>query len=203
MLGGAVRFRRKKGRRNVKKDARQWGVFVILLAAVLASGDGGATSVLLRQDSAHMDNEATHFPLRLPDTMRGLTLPDEFPSMLPNTFLADWSIAPPEKQLFGTMTPAVALPTAPKGEASTTTHYQTSRLSLSEREMAVWKSNGEPEDWLFRMQFAKASIYEAPKPSPLIPIPEPATGLLVLVGMVGRLAWGSAWRTGRNRAGSH
>lgn len=175
----------------MKKDARQWGVFAILLAAVLASDDGGATTVLVRQDGADMGSEVAHFPLRLSDATRGFALPDAPPSLLPDTFLVDWSIAPPSgKVVFGTLTPEAALPTAPKTEVSgTTSNYQTSRPSLSEREMAVWKSNGEPEDWLFQMQFSKASIYEMPEPAPLIPIPEPATGVLVLMGLAGRSLW--------------
>jgi hypothetical protein len=101
--------------------------------------------------------------------------------------VADWSIAPPPKNVgFGISTPAPALPTTRKREAA---YYPASRPGLSEREMTFWKSNGEPEDWLFRMQFAKASIDESPEPAPLIPIPEPTTGLLVLLGLAGRSLW--------------
>jgi len=178
----------------VKKDARQWGFFAILLTAVLASGDGGGTTVLVREDSTHTHLEVAHFPLSLPDTVRLTGLTDTPLSPLPHMIAADWSIALPSENVgFGMSTPAPALPTTLKSEAA---NYPASRPGLSEREMAVWKSNDEPEDWLFRMQITRAFDFE--EPEPLIPIPEPTSGLLVIMGIAGRVLWGRcAERRGR------
>ena len=87
------------------------------------------------------------------------------------------------------MSPALPpLAAGPKGgRPGVAAGFRSPRPSVSEKEMAVWKSNDEPEDWLFRLQFAKSSIDEEPEPSPLIPIPEPATGALVLMGLAGRM----------------
>jgi hypothetical protein len=60
--------------------------------------------------------------------------------------------------------------------------------SPNKRDMAVWKSN-EPENWLFRMQFAKASQAALSESAPLIPIPEPTTGMVFLLGIAGRSLW--------------
>lgn len=61
---------------------------------------------------------------------------------------------------------------------------------LSDEELATWKKTEEsdfsdPEDWLFRRQFMKLAPYPTAEPEPFIPIPEPATGMILLLGLAG------------------
>ena len=174
----------------MKRNA-QWGFFAILLSAVLASGQIGATTIRLPQDTVLATVDVGNFPIALPDTVRGLPLPNGAPVQLPASFLADWpGDNTPRAVVFGRLAAPPPLPAVPKSEGpKVATAVASSHPSLSEGEMAVWKSNGEPENWLFRMQFAKASMFEAHEPSPLIPIPEPGTGVLVLIGLAGRAFW--------------
>ena len=71
--------------------------------------------------------------------------------------------------------------------------YRTRGPALQNADILSWKSTGDtppanPEDWLFRLQFTKASSYQAAEPAPLFPIPEPTTGAILLMGLVGTLA---------------
>jgi hypothetical protein len=66
--------------------------------------------------------------------------------------------------------------------------------ALQSDDILSWKSTGDtppanPEDWLFRLQYSKASSYQAPDPNPPFPIPEPATSTVMLMGLAGILSW--------------
>lgn len=165
----------------MRNIARQWGFFATLLAAVLANGPSEATTVLFLQGAEEATVDVGNFPFQMLDPARRLALHP--PDQLPPSFVANW---PEDNALI----PLSLRPAGRNGDRpSATTDFRAARPSLSEGEMTVWKSSDETENRLFRMQFGKASVYEAPEPSPLIPIPEPATGLLVLMGIAGRTLW--------------
>lgn len=73
-------------------------------------------------------------------------------------------------------------------------NFRSKGPALQSDDLLSWKSTGDtppanPEDWLFRLQYSKASSYQAPDPNPPFPIPEPASSTLMLMGLAGILAW--------------
>jgi hypothetical protein len=89
--------------------------------------------------------------------------------------------------------------TAPRGE-----NLDATLPRLSDEELATWKKTEEsntsdPEDWLFRRQFIKVARHQAAEPEPLIPIPEPATAMILLLGLAGMTTRGGGRRPRHGR----
>lgn len=57
-------------------------------------------------------------------------------------------------------------------------------------DFATWKSTSgaptnNPEDWLFQMQFSQDSNNQQPETEPFLPVPEPTSGIVLLMGLAG------------------
>lgn len=64
--------------------------------------------------------------------------------------------------------------------------FRTKSPALQISDLSAWKStevnpSADPEDWLFRLQYSD----DTPTPEPPFPIPEPASGTLLVIGGLG------------------
>ena len=189
------------------------GFFAILLAAVFANNGAGASTVpwdLTRQGEEHPVGAGFCLPLgSILDAFKG-GLRDSPPRLFSPAPLAGWpeGIAPLGAEIGGltghdplgpipnrgtVAGPDIQEPGPSSGPRNT--DYSSTRPGLDDADLAAWKTtdgtpSSRPEDWLFRMQFAKASSYQVPARTPIFPVPEPATSVILLMGIAGILARG-------------
>lgn len=198
----------------MKMGRRKLAVFALLLGTVFAETNAGATT-LASEQGEHKSGPIAGIGLCLPVGTLGEALrPGVSDRLLPLLYLESSPTWPghlaqqnPDGDTFdipvdgnpaGLPVSELALPQQ-GGNAPEPTEagYHTRGPALQSADILSWKSTGDappanPEDWLFRLQFTEASSYQAPEPAPFFPIPEPTTGAILLMGLVGTLA--RRWR---------
>ncbi len=193
---------------------RRLAVFALLLGTVFAETNAGATTLASEQGdggTGHVNERGICLPAGTLSEALETGLSDGPPPLLILESPLTWPGAPvPSSGAFGSLgapdenNPAFNLPASAKTPAHTGTapepgevNYQAKGPALQSTDLLSWKSTGDtppanPEDWLFRLQYTKASSYQAPGPTPLFPIPEPATGVVLLMGIAGAMV--RRWR---------
>lgn len=192
----------------MKKNTGRLGLFAILWTAVFASSGAGASTVpwdLTKQGEEHPVGASFCLPLdAIINAFEG-GLRDSPPRLFSPAPLGDWpeGIAPLGAEIGGLTGHDPLGPNPNRGVVAgpgsisepPSGDYRSTRTGLGNADLAAWKTtdgtpSSKPEDWLFRMQFAKASSFQVPARTPLFPVPEPATGLILLMGIAGVLIRG-------------
>lgn len=194
---------------------RRLAIFAILMGTVFAETNAGATTLASEQGSngtGHVIGRGICLPAGTLSKALETDLSDGPPPLIilestmtwpgasgPSSGVLD-SLGAPDGVASAFNVPASApMPehtgTAPEPDE---VNYRAKGPTLQSADLLSWKSTGDtppanPEDWLFRLQYTKASSYQVPDPNPPFPIPEPATGVLVLMGVAGAIV--RRWRT--------
>jgi hypothetical protein len=194
---------------------RRLAVFALLMGTVFAETNAGATTLASEQggyESGHFTGIELCLPVgtlgevlrpSVPDRLLPLLLLESSP-----TWLGHLAQPNPTDDTFHIPVDGVPTPSLPVSELAHPQHgattpepaeagYRTRGPALQSADLLAWKLTGDtspanPEDWLFRLQFTQASSFQAAAPAPLFPIPEPTTGAILLMGLVGTLA--RRWR---------
>ncbi len=189
-------------------------IFAMLLGTVFAKTDAGATTLASEQEDRGAGQLAER-GICLPAGTLGESLKAGLSDGPPPALILESSPAwpgapmPPNDapgfpEALDENNPAFNLPTGAPVAAHTGTapepgevNYRAKGPALQSADLHSWKSTEDtppanPEDWLFRLQYTGASSEQASGPDPLFPIPEPTTGVLVLMGVTGAMV--RRWR---------
>lgn len=175
----------------MEKYTWQWGLFIAPLLVVLTGTEVRAASIPLEQQPIDLRISSALHEVPWGHALRS-DRPDGPPFLLPLAAAIDWPPSVESRPVRSEARPsrtAISFSHAESGHHGKFefTDYLSPRTTLENETLVLWKSYAEVDDWLFRMQFARPFDFE--KPQPLIPISEPTTGLLVLMGIAGRAAW--------------
>lgn len=102
-----------------------------------------------------------------------------------------WEHAPSPNNLSAGIAGKASAMSAPGSKhPSEAEDYSDAPPLLGDADLAAWKTMegiamNNPGDWLFRMQLDQDSTYQQAGTEPFIPVPEPASGVVLLVGLAG------------------
>lgn len=195
----------------MKKGCRGLTLFAILLGTVLAETNAGATT-LGSERAEHGTGQTLERGMTLHGSWSGESAGSGIAIAPPPLQLFESALtwigdpAPPRTSISTLDTPEQDTPkskisngvaaSGPEGNThgAGDVNFRSKGPALQIDDILSWKSTGDtppadPEDWLFRLQYSKASSYQTPDPNPPFPIPEPATSTVMLMGLAGILSW--------------
>lgn len=199
----------RKGRRNVKKNVVRLSYVIPLLCVVVAGGESRADTLRVEDEGSPnwalsrfglintVPPETISFDGAFPDAPQEIgwftgvitwpaTISPAIFEGFPAVFGSDFSRASKGSPKGA---PLPASPTiAFQDVVSPSAGYGAIRPTLLGGEGASWKNTGthavqDTDDWLFNLQFAKSVNKETADQIPFLPVPEPTTGGLLLLGL--------------------